>query len=418
MTNLNDVLLAMSNIPVVDPIAEIWGRGLQGGGYTIIEYTGALPLTIKANGEPLIDYRIYGNTVQNGTPTPENPILPIGCGERTENLFETESNMLSSLNWDLNPAYSTHVFFINYKLSDAVTQELKNGQHTCSIFRHFTDEYTPNLLVCAFTPTPAPTVNQEYRILTNQGVTFTRTFDFSQWQDIYLIIGYGNGFSTEEEKQSKIDELFTNWRISIVAGSTAPESYESYGYNLPILSNSTVTNIYLGEVETTRRIKKLVLTGDESSYIEINRDKKIYAIRGVFNQAPELLQVGGFCTHYKYNNAIDNLTQNMSNGDFVLNKIVDHYSLTIMDNSFSTDTEFRQYVRQQYAAGTPVTVWYVLAEPETGIVNEPLMKIGNYSDTIDSTQANVQIPTSKGTTVIDYDGTTKPSQMYIKYLGR
>lgn len=70
MTNLNDVLLAMSNIPVVDPIAEIWGRGLQGGRYTVIEYTGALPITINANGEPLIDYRIYGNTEQtSGTTT-------------------------------------------------------------------------------------------------------------------------------------------------------------------------------------------------------------------------------------------------------------------------------------------------------------------------------------------------------------
>ena len=59
MIDLNDVLLAMSNIPVDDPIAEIWGRGLQGG-YKIIEYTGSLPITINANGDALIDYRIYG----------------------------------------------------------------------------------------------------------------------------------------------------------------------------------------------------------------------------------------------------------------------------------------------------------------------------------------------------------------------
>ena len=59
MVSLNDVLLAMSNIPVDDPIAEIWGRGLQGG-YKIVEYTGSLPITITANGDALIDYRIYG----------------------------------------------------------------------------------------------------------------------------------------------------------------------------------------------------------------------------------------------------------------------------------------------------------------------------------------------------------------------
>lgn len=71
MISLNDVLLAMSNIPVDDPIAEIWGRGLQGG-YRIIEYTGTLPVTITANGDALLDYRIYGD--DGGVGEPENLI--------------------------------------------------------------------------------------------------------------------------------------------------------------------------------------------------------------------------------------------------------------------------------------------------------------------------------------------------------
>lgn len=68
MVSLNDVLLAMSNIPVDDPIAEIWGRQMQGG-YKIIEYTGALPITITANGNALLDYRIYGASGGVGEPT-------------------------------------------------------------------------------------------------------------------------------------------------------------------------------------------------------------------------------------------------------------------------------------------------------------------------------------------------------------
>mgnify|MGYP007057671332 CR=1 FL=1 len=68
MIDLNDVLLAMSNIPVDDPIAEIWGRGLQSG-YKIIEYTGTLPITITANGDALLDYRIYGTDDGVGEPT-------------------------------------------------------------------------------------------------------------------------------------------------------------------------------------------------------------------------------------------------------------------------------------------------------------------------------------------------------------
>lgn len=59
--------------------------------------------------------------------------------------------------------------------------------------------------------------------------------------------------------------------------------------------------------------------------------------------------------------------------------------------------------------------WYVLATEEIGIVNEPLMKIGDYADTLSMEQAGVQIPTLNGTTVIDVDTAVKPTEMYIKY---
>lgn len=84
MISLNDVLLAMSNIPVDDPIAEIWGRGLQGGD-KIVEYTGSLPITINANGDVLIDYRIYGTDGGVGEPTesgePAGYKLPMTVGD-------------------------------------------------------------------------------------------------------------------------------------------------------------------------------------------------------------------------------------------------------------------------------------------------------------------------------------------------
>lgn len=43
-------------------------------------------------------------------------------------------------------------------------------------------------------------------------------------------------------------------------GSTALP-YEPYGYKLPLTVNGVEYPIYLGEVETTRKIRKLVLTG-------------------------------------------------------------------------------------------------------------------------------------------------------------
>lgn len=85
------------------------------------------------------------------------------------------------------------------------------------------------------------------------------------------------------------------------------------------------------------------------------------------------------------------------------------------NTDYTTVASFKAYLAQQYANGTPVTVWYVLAEPETAVVNEPLMKIDGYADTIDSTQTSAQIPTAAGETIIDYDGEPKPDKVGLTY---
>lgn len=230
--------------------------------YTVsktIEYTGALPITINADGNALLDYHIYGNTVQTGTPTPENPIMPSWCGE-----LET------------------------------------TGVH---------------------------------------------------------------------------------------AGQ----------YKLPLTSAGQNVDIYLGEVKTTRQINKLVLTGNEAWRAEFNG----YTLSVSKKSGPFSI----LCTHYIPSNSMPDKSIYSSSTNVII----------IYDSDYTTLDDFKSYLSQQHAAGTPVTVWYVRAGSMTGIVNEPLMKLGDYADTIDSTQATAQIPTFAGTTVIDYSGTLKPSQMYVKY---
>lgn len=403
-TDYKDIERIFAGGSIQKEIIKVWSTEANDyvfEAWRVLETEGPLPLTFNANGEPLIDYRIYGNTEQTGTPTPENPIMPIGCGERTENLFEVKNDMLEVSSWEGNP--STR-YFINYKLSELQVQTLKQRPCTCSVFENFSEGYSPGLLVCAICPEPTTTVSSDFRILTNYGEKYTKTFDFSSWDDVYLVLGYGDGFSDGTSKQLKIDELFTNWLISIVQDSTAPSSYIPYGYKLPILSNSTVTNIYLGEVQTTRRIKKVVFNGTEgwlrqepahttciNFYLPVNN---AYPNSVIISNAVTYSAIAGV-----NNDTIINVGKINSLGQ---NLLVD---LSLSD--FANVTAWKTYLQQQYAAGTPVTVWYVLKEPETGIANEPLMKIGDYADTVDSAQTNVQIPTNKGTTVIDYDGGEK-----------
>lgn len=90
------------------------------------------------------------------------------------------------------------------------------------------------------------------------------------------------------------------------------------------------------------------------------------------------------------------------------------YNFFIKDNRYGNVTAFKSYLAAQYANGTPVTIWYVLATPEIAAVNEPLMKIGDYADTVSFAQAGVKIPTIEGENILDVPTEVKPSEITIK----
>jgi hypothetical protein len=187
-------------------------------------------------------------------------------------------------------------------------------------------------------------------------------------------------------------------------GSTALP-YEPYGYKIPISSAGQTTPIYLGEAQSTRKIKKIIFDGQDSAVtlnvVDTNRivvRKTIIAVNGQ-----------GYCTHFGNNVS--------GNNKFVIASNTIYLSFDLQVIGGNTLADVNAYFAQQYAAGTPVTVWYVLATEETGIVNEPLMKIGDYADTVSKAQAGAVIPTNNGSTTVDVDTTVKPSEVYIKYKG-
>ena len=55
------------------------------------ETSGTVPLTINGIGKDLKDWSITGNTVQDGTPTPDTPQEVKAVGDRTGNLFNLQS---------------------------------------------------------------------------------------------------------------------------------------------------------------------------------------------------------------------------------------------------------------------------------------------------------------------------------------
>lgn len=164
--------------------------------------------------------------------------------------------------------------------------------------------------------------------------------------------------------------------------------------------------IYLGEVPTTRKIKKLVLTGEENFNTDTYLRFSIY----VADIKTSTSRTGrSYCSHYECLYHAEPYDDDWNNVYYQSGG-----TLYFHDRRFSAVADFKSYLQQQYAAGTPVTIWYVLTEPETAVVNEPLMKIGDYADEV----ANVAtIPTINGSNTFDVDTTVKPSEIYIKYKG-
>jgi hypothetical protein len=185
-------------------------------------------------------------------------------------------------------------------------------------------------------------------------------------------------------------------------------------YKIPISSAGQTTPIYLGEVETTRKIKKLVLTGEENTWIRSGAASNTFYFK-VADYLRQRINIT-ICSHYTSQaNIAGGAEMRDGNVSFYANAVQAGQYFYVRDSNLATVADLKSYLAAQYAAGTPVTVWYVLATEKTAVVNEPLRKIGDYADTVSYEQSGVQIPTLHGNTVIDVETTLKPSQMYIKY---
>ena len=329
------------------------------------EYTGAVPVTITADGTPLLDYIISGNTTQNGTPTPDNPIMPQGTGERTAQLYfkkivggsiGTDGGIIGNASFDCyvakveaNQQYiGTGYVYAFYTSEPALGSTSYNGQRTAS-----------------------PVVNG-----------FTSPID---------------GYVAVRHNADVTDAMLNT-------GSTALP-YEPYGYKIPISSNNTTTPVYLGEVETTRKIKKI--KASDITWIDDSATGYNF-YRGTLT-IPKLAG-GGVSTLLSNKYRSVDTRNNLLDGDIASYNLTTTEVIVIRDDRYSSAADW-------LSANGDTEIYYVLATEKTAVVNEPLMRIGDYADTLSYAQAGATIPTSNGSTTIDVDTTVKPSEVYIKYKG-
>lgn len=149
-----------------------------------------------------------------------------------------------------------------------------------------------------------------------------------------------------------------------------------------------------------RRIGKLELTGTESTGYTGSALR--YQIDGYLRQAGALICV---CSHYQAVPNVGSATNLQDNTvTFLVSSSGNNY-MYIRDARFSTPTEYAEFIAAQYAAGTPVTIWYVLAGSETSTIPVP----SGLTDTIEGyliqdgapTPESPVYPTANGVKQVD-----------------
>ena len=363
---------------------------------------------------------LKGNTVQSGTPSPQNPIMPQECGERTGNLlpeFYAASGEFSGNSYTITKnSIETH--------NDG---SVLGAYYVLAEFKRYGNyaNYTP--------------IDEKHSFKIPAG-----TYTFSGNENIYnrdnglrlivgqlgqavsgasagaINVGIGQTFTVNADSyvcpvleiryDSHVDEyILTNPMLN--TGSTALP-YEPYGYKNPISSASTTTPVYLGEVETTRRVKKLVLTGEEEwQFFSDSIGSWQFYINNIslggVAQSSCVSNIAPYGVTATTRQRYDYGCYLVTSGSGIA------FQMKGAKDTFTGITAWKSYLAAQYANGTPVTVWYVLATPETAAVNEPLMKIGDYADEV----SNISIPVTAGGDTLSVDTTVQPSEVTVNYKG-
>ena len=190
--------------------------------------SGVPPLKLlNCKGADLVDYKIYGESEQDGTPTPEAPIEIESVGDKTKNLFDINtiyatSNMSSIIDGEkatftVGSANSSGTFYYKiptikgktYTVSCKSIDDGVYGTYYKSYGLMVSSKYYANVYdygrVC---------------INTNLKATFTATTDYA------YIHAYANWSSTE-------GDYFSFEGLQVEEGTEATP-YEHYGYKIPV----------------------------------------------------------------------------------------------------------------------------------------------------------------------------------------
>ncbi len=182
--------------------------------------TGSPPLSFVSNGENLVDYRIYGASG--------------GVGDKTDNLWNEKATTVTNEYIDVNGNIATGVekryLYLKVNVSPSTnyvfkwTESVLGTDGTASYIR--ISEYTQSNRFIR-------------RVLCNCSEQTQKAFSFTTGSNTSYI-----DVRTESATSLKGQHLTG---VMLITGTIPPETYEPYGYKIPVVCGGTTTNIYLDE---------------------------------------------------------------------------------------------------------------------------------------------------------------------------
>lgn len=468
-----------------------------------VTVTGIPPLLLsKSVGKPLVDWSITGNTVQNGTPTPEQPAGIKGVGDKIENIIpiadrpehiRDEGITCSIINSELLAKGTTTKAFTLYLYRDTTKVGISfDYDVTISMPEKMTN------IRCMYsvidktgkqawrTVNGNPTISKGEKIVeiyvqqNSVGITLDCKWKVSL-TPIYKIPVVSKGKNLFDKSKATIgkrlgpdgivlvdvdyfysDYIPINNTQTIVKNSPLQDAYHRYclydsDKNFKLALNDNIirfesesvkgikyirfcgkiteidnTQIELGTTATEyepykepittplyldsplmtgerltpqgrdTKWKELVLTGNET-WAKDNSTPNSYGInnfRTDLADKPNTNFETSKSTHFTFNGNPFNITKIASFRVYVSANGVGSIYLRLLDSEFKTIDTVKVWLKSEYDAGRPVTVWYQLETPSTEPVSFP------------------EIPILSGDAHIDTDTEVKPSAMSVTYKSK
>ena len=348
--------------------------------------------TAEAEGYPLVlencksnkrmkQLEVYGNSVQDGRPTPDAPIEVQSVGERTVNLFDKDTaiKQLAYINMSQSRYYySTDSSSVAIPCKPNTTYTISHGIQA-SIFRACYIK-SDNL--------PSPTsfqVLDAYECIQSSGDNVLQVTTGEVCT--YLIV----------QCTSTIYDDFIQ-TLQVQEGSTATP-YEPYGkYKIPVVQRGVNLFSMAKTVLTAKTVNGITFTPLDDERVHIKGNVIDTSIDTTYSPSlgnrTQKLKAGTYRLK-QYSSELTQMISVYNNGSFLVNINAIHRGVSVpkdgyLNNIFISITagntrEWDDIIEIQLVKGTSNPPYEPYVEPtSTNIfLNEPIRKIGDYADYVD-----------------------------------